>query len=261
MGRKALTPGEKYGRLTSIRFIEKSRIGHSIWLWKCDCGNEHKATVQRVKSGKTSSCGCYASEKRRTTGGYHGSYVHRIWVAMLRRCDDDRLPAYPNYGGRGIRVCPRWQESFLNFLEDMGEPPTDNHTIDRKDNEGDYEPGNCRWLTRQEQQRNKRTNRWVEFRGRLMVQVECCELLGINANAFRNWIDKGLSADEVEIVVKSGISWRNPSALFYIATPDSPIEKALARSRYVILNTQKLSDETIKYKVIWDPIKLRRLSD
>lgn len=258
MRRPAVTPGVKYGKLTAIRFIEKRPTGHNVWLWKCDCGNEHKASSQKVMTGNTSSCGCLQQQsriERGKTGGLYGTYIYRIWTAMNRRCVDENLPAYPNYGGRGIKVCDRWKKSFLNFLEDMGQPPTDEHTIDRKDVDGNYEPGNCRWLTRAEQQRNRRNNRYVEFRGKITLQVDCCLALGLRPNNFRIWLDKGISADELDIVLSSGINWTNPIAMFYIETPDTPIEKALVKSRYVIINTEKLSDDTVKYKVIWDPCK------
>lgn len=255
MGRKALTPGEKYGKLTAIRFIEKRPNGPNVWLWQCDCGNEHKAVVQKVKSGNTSSCGCLQTQSRKRTGGLYGSYVHRIWVAMNRRCVDENLPAYPNYGGRGIKVCDRWRNSFLDFLKDMGHPPTNEHTIDREDVDGDYEPGNCRWLTRAEQQRNRRNNRYVEFRGSIMLQADVCRLLGLNHYTFRVWLDKGLSADELETVLKSNISWSRPSVMFYISTPETNLSKVFAKSRYVIVNSEPLSNENTKYKIVWDPFK------
>lgn len=91
--------------------------------------------------------------------------MYRIWSGMRNRCGNSKNQAYDDYGGRGIKVCDRWQE-FSNFLADMGHPPSDKHTIDRKDNDGDYEPGNCVWSTKKEQANNRRSNRLLEYQGR-----------------------------------------------------------------------------------------------
>jgi hypothetical protein len=98
---------------------------------------------------------------------------------MIRRCTNPDSTGYARYGGRGITVCDRWRESFANFLADMGPKPTPRHTIDRINNDGNYEPGNCRWATGKEQCRNTRRNRYIEHDGRRMTQVEWCEETGM----------------------------------------------------------------------------------
>lgn len=144
--------GHKYGLLTPLEYK-----GGSYWLCRCDCGETALVTAGRMRSGNTTSCGCH---KRSVLGlsttkhGKTGTRVHRIWKGMRNRCNNEATPRYKDYGGRGIRVCARW-DSFENFYADMGDPP-EGLTLDREDNDGDYEPSNCRWATQAEQQANKR---------------------------------------------------------------------------------------------------------
>ena len=125
----------------------------------CDCGSEVRTSLGHLRSGHTSSCGC-------AKGTHHQSDLpeHDVWRQMKHRCKNATCQAYPRYGGRGIEVCDAWKNSFETFIADMGLRPSDGHTIDRIDVNGDYEPSNCRWATRQEQMYNIRTNREVEFR-------------------------------------------------------------------------------------------------
>ncbi len=102
------------------------------------------------------------------------------WRAMRDRCNNPNVDSYPRYGGRGIKVCDRWMDSFVNFITDMGEPPTIKHTIERDDNSGNYCPNNCRWATQSEQQRNTRRNVFYTINGESKCLVEWCELYGIN---------------------------------------------------------------------------------
>ncbi len=157
--------GARIGRLTVVRRSENASNGRTRWQCRCDCGREIVAGVSNLKSGHTRSCGCLNSEvasaKARRTNLSHGhnqvgkqTPTHRSWDAMLKRCRNENHVSYSSYGGRGITVCERWL-SFKNFLADMGERP-EGTSIDRVNNDGNYEPGNCRWATRSEQQRNKR---------------------------------------------------------------------------------------------------------
>jgi len=139
-----------------------SRGSAPLWAVKCDCGSEREMTSGQL-AGKTQSCGCQKAENNRArltthgmaAGGNSHTRVYRIWNAMKQRCQNPNQPHYERYGGRGVTVCDRWQK-FADFYADMGDPPSDTHSIDRIDNDHGYEPVNCRWATLQEQARNKR---------------------------------------------------------------------------------------------------------
>lgn len=148
-------PGDRYKRLTIIEIVP--RQVHCA----CDCGTEH--TIEWGKWGKTKSCGCLqrdtvaAKNRQSRTHGMSKTKTYRVWVAMIQRCTDPNATGYANWGGRGIAVCERWRNSFEAFLADMGERP-EGCSIDRIDNDGNYEPGNVRWATALEQTQNRRRN-------------------------------------------------------------------------------------------------------
>lgn len=131
-------------------------------LCRCDCGNGKIVRNDQLTSGETVSCGCFRLEKS-IKHGLSGSPTWVVWLQMKNRCFQPNIPDYENYGGRGITVCPRWME-FTNFLADMGIRPT-GLTIDRIDNNGNYEPGNCRWATCKTQNGNRRSSRKFTIRG------------------------------------------------------------------------------------------------
>ena len=146
---------QRFGKLVAIEPTEKRRDRKIVWHCLCDCGNETFVTSSHLRSGHTKSCGCL----REDVSTIHGMYKTREYNSLdgaIQRCYNPNSPAYKNYGGRGIKVCERWRNSFEAFYEDMGPCPKDK-TLDRwPDNDGNYELGNCKWSTRLEQQRNRR---------------------------------------------------------------------------------------------------------
>ncbi len=158
--------GNKYGRLTVLQRIRK-HPKKTHWLCQCECGNKTVTEGYYLKTGHTASCGCQRSISAintKTIHGYHDTPTYRTWRAMLNRCNLHSQQNYYLYGGRGIRVCDRWRK-FEKFLADMGEKPK-GMTIDRVDNDGNYESGNCQWATPKQQSNNSRHNRVVSLFGR-----------------------------------------------------------------------------------------------
>jgi hypothetical protein len=166
--------GRRFGRLIVIG-LGPARSGSRTWLCRCECGNTKAALSGNLRSGKTKSCGCIrvqANQERNTTHGLALTPEYRVWLHIKGRCHTPTDANYQNYGGRGISVCQRWRDSFESFYSDMGPRPSARHSIDRVDNNGNYEPGNCRWATKKVQCRNQRTSRLLTFGGKTMTAAE-----------------------------------------------------------------------------------------
>ena len=168
--------GEKFGRLTAVRRDGSDAHGKARWIFACDCGGEIKATASLVKRGATQSCGCLRQEsaaqnglaggkKPRHGATYKTDPMHAeycIWKTMRQRCTNPNSADFIAYGWRGITVCDRW-DRFENFAADMGNRPSSQHSIDRVDTSGNYEPGNCRWSDDFEQAANRRPRGTGEY--------------------------------------------------------------------------------------------------
>jgi len=187
--------GMIFDRLTVVGFYDVNEKGLWRWLCKCSCGKLTVKVGASIQRSKNRSCGCLGRElfiKAKTVHGRCRTPEHYIWGGVIARCLDVNNKAYPHYGGRGIKMCDRWRNSFVAFFEDMGPRPSPGHSLDRyPDNNGNYEPGNCRWATLSEQNRNKRTNRLLTFDGITKTITEWSEITGLPFNTINNRIIRG----------------------------------------------------------------------
>lgn len=191
--------GKKFGRWTVL----SQGSAPLLWLCRCDCpaATEKQVNKKNLKAGKSTSCGCLQKElvatlatRRKPAARNHGKTKtpeYAVWAAMKHRCMNENYFCYDDYGGRGIKVCDRWMDSFLAFLEDMGRRPSPDHSIDRIDNDGDYTPENCRWATDTEQNRNSRRTRDVTWNGKTQCLAAWAEETGIPYNVIGCRLDMG----------------------------------------------------------------------
>ncbi len=155
--------GDKFNFLTAIEFKRKDKSHRQFWLFRCDCGKKKIIRIDCVKNEKVKSCGCLYKASNKNKNLKHGktkTKTYMSWAMMRRRCLNKNAQQYKDYGGRGIKICGRWlnKNGFQNFFDDMGEAP-ENKTLDRKNNNGNYKPKNCKWSTPKEQANNRRNNK------------------------------------------------------------------------------------------------------
>lgn len=180
--------GKRFGRLVVVKLTENRKY-NKIFECICDCGKTKHVFQGNLRRGFTVSCGCLHSEelkKRSTTHGLTQSKTYSAWTDMKTRCLNPNHIGYLDYGGRGITVCDRWLESFENFLADMGEIPFKGAQLDRIKNSEGYSPDNCKWSTRSENARNKRSSVFLTFEGRTLTVVEWSEVTGIKKSILYN---------------------------------------------------------------------------
>lgn len=206
----AIQIGDKFGRLTVLRkapsavLIKKNghRQTYKVWLCQCSCGNQITVRDGNLK-GKTKSCKCLRNSPK--THGFRSASKtlppeYTVWVAMRQRCNNPAGERYKDYGGRGIAVCERWQTSFENFYSDMGSRPTSKHMIERKDNDGNYEPSNCVWATRSEQANNTRSNHRITIGNRTENLLAWFKILNISDGTYSYRIKRGMTPIQALVI-------------------------------------------------------------
>lgn len=179
--------GKRFGKLVAIKTIGKNKNGGYLWQCKCDCGNEITASVGNLNNGHTKSCGCLRADRCKmnfTKHGLESTRLYDIWRDMRLRCYDKRNISYNRYGGRGITICDEWKNDVKSFYDwAMANGYKDSLTIDRIDNDGNYCPENCRWVTVKEQASNRRSNILVTHNGKTQTMKEWAHEVGIHYKA------------------------------------------------------------------------------
>lgn len=186
--------GKRYGRLVATIATGRDKNRHVIWECVCDCGNVKNIAATSLVQGYTLSCGCYYLEVRGKAGKTHGlstSKIYRVYRGMLDRCNNPTVERHKHYGGRGIKVCDRWMESFENFYEDMFPTYSLGLSLDRINVNGDYDLMNCRWATAQVQSNNKRNNRVYTIGSRSLNLENWASLSGTNKRTIYTRLQRG----------------------------------------------------------------------
>lgn len=199
--------GQRFSRLEVIELNNKEKSGNRYrYYWKClcDCKTIINVRTDCLTSGYVRSCGCLHNEQaiKNFTAHYSheqsGTRLYGIWQKMKGRCFNSNTPCYKRYGGRGITVCDEWKNGFQAFYEwSMSNGYSDDLTIDRIDNNGNYEPSNCRWVTNKEQSLNRRTNVIVQYNGKTMTLIEASQESGLPYSALSSRWSKGIRGNEL----------------------------------------------------------------
>ena len=186
---------QKFNMLTAIEKVGVSPRGEAIWKCHCDCGNSTEVIGTLLTHSKIKSCGCLRKASGELNSnhkhGMHNTRIYRIWSSMKKRCTNSKDEHYPNYGGRGITVCPEWMEfePFYNWAITHGY--ADNLTLDRKDNDGNYEPGNCHWTTPKGQANNRRNTLHITVNGVTKNATDWAKTIGVGRTTIGRHIKKG----------------------------------------------------------------------
>lgn len=220
--------GRKLGRLTVVERCGTAPSGHALWYCKCDCGNYHTITSNRLHSG-TKSCGCLQRERssvcakerkgvsvrKRYAIGYEHHRLHQCYRDMLNRCYKPNNKRFERYGNRGIRVCSEWLNDFYSFRDwALANGYNDSLTLDRIDVNGNYEPNNCRWATSKMQNNNRANNRIVQYNGETMTLHELSEKYNVDYRTLWQRINLGWSiAAAVETPIRRSVNGHYTTSL------------------------------------------------
>jgi len=256
--------GKTFNRLTVTGEDTKKKGGKRYWFCQCSCGNTTSVATNDLTSGHTKSCGCMQKElarKANTTHGMRDHPLHGRWLAMRNRCNNPNNDFYANYGGKGVKVDPRW-DHFPNFLEDMGMPP-EGYTLDRKDNDGDYTPENCRWVDTKTQARNKSNTTWVEYQGKKVKLVELSDQFKVPFKILHQRLY--VQGWSLERSLKPWIMTRRGTGMLVGVNVESRRivlgKKLKGLAQKCELSAKQLSEGTIDYSIIQDTWLAKSLED
>lgn len=247
-----INPGERYHHLVADKYAGKNEQGNVLWVFKCDCGNTVTKRAGDVKSGNTQSCGCFKLIVRKTHG-MRKSREYHIWTGIKQRCYNKNELGYRHYGGRGIVMSDKWLHSFETFYADMGSCPSEDHSIERVDVNGNYCKENCTWATDAEQAANRRNTVKLRYKGREMLQAHIVKEMGINQGTFNTWLKRGLSPDEIDVYHNSGKWWyRNLiiPCVFKAAVFNGDFSKLISHGNFIVVSATDMGNGDILYKLI-----------
>ena len=199
MGARVDLAGQRFGRLMVLEECGRKN-GGVVWRCQCDCGNITEVRSNHLRKGAVVSCGCYNREVISVHDQTH-TRLYRIWRCMRERCNNPASQEAERYGGRGIKVCKEWDDfekfyewAYANGYEEKAK--RGDCTLDRIDNDGDYEPSNCRWADMKVQGRNRRNNRMLTFGGETHCMTEWAEMLGIKPSTISTRLRRGWSVED-----------------------------------------------------------------
>lgn len=188
--------GQQFGRLTVLK-RDENKGKFITWLCQCDCGNTTIVRGTDLKSGKILSCGCLRKSGCHRSHNMTNTRLYRIWGNIKSRCTNKNVRQYKDYGGKGIKVCSEWTQSFETFFHwAMANGYADDLTIDRIDVNGDYEPSNCRWATRKEQSLNRSDNHYLTYNDETKTIAEWSEITGIHRATIESRLKAGMTIEQ-----------------------------------------------------------------
>lgn len=231
--------GKKFNMLTVMEQCESRSKGKRYWLCKCDCGNTAVVNTSNLCSGQVKSCGCIANRPNNTSHGMSKTVIYQRWISMRARCKNEKTNSFKNYGGKGIKVCTEWEESFEIFMKwSMENGFQEDLTLDRIDPNGNYCPENCRWISIKEQENNRTDNVRYQYKGRELTIPQLSEIYGINKQTlFWRVRKKGMSIAEA------------------IETPIDTSRKQKLSVKHPGL-AEKCKNAGLKYQTVWQRIFL-----
>lgn len=201
MGKKLMDlSGQRFGKWTVVKLSRRdSKFNLPLWLCRCDCGTLREKQNSALRNGSSKSCGCAFAEnfgQARKAAYETKSKEYRCWSSMKNRCLNPNEPTYARYGAMGITVCDEWKVSFEAFLNHLGFAPSPDHTIDRINTFGNYEPGNVRWATRKEQMLNRRDNHRIVYDGKNLTVSQWAENSGIDRTTLNSRLKAGWTMEK-----------------------------------------------------------------